>query len=149
MLIHAMFVYNKKKLIDKILHDDIFNYLDDQGERISKEKLYEHEKENFPDLEIDNITYDFALNLRQAPCYNSRTYVTKSLAVSYIPYCIIPMQRRLYKSRENGSGGANIYSISSKYVHDFHPEEFAYHYIESDRCDMITFKQALLEQWHR
>lgn len=149
MLIHAMFVYNKEKLIDKILHDDIFDYLDDQGEHISKEKLYEHEKENFPDLEFDNIAYDFALNLRQAPCYNSRTYVTRSLAFSYIPHCIIPMQRRLYKSRENGSGGANIYSISSKYVHDFSPEEFAYHYIESDRCDMITFKQALSEQWHR
>ena len=55
MLIHAMFVYNKKTLIDKILHDDIFNYLDDQGEHISKEKLYEHEKENCPDLELDNI----------------------------------------------------------------------------------------------
>ena len=149
MLIHAMFVYNKKTLIDKILYNDIFNYLDDQGEHISKEKLYEHEKENFPDLELENITYDFAFNLRQAPCYNSRICVTRSLAVSYIPYCIIPMQRRLYKSRENGYGGANIYSISSKYVHDFFPEEFAYHYIESDRCDMITFKQALSEQWHR
>lgn len=149
MLIHAMFVYNKKKLIDKILHDDIFNYLDDQGEHISKEKLYEHEKENFPDLELDNIAYDFALNLRQAPFYNSRTYVTRSLAVSYIPCCIIPMQRRLYKSRENGYGGNNIYSISAKYVHDYSPEEFKDHYIESDRCDMITFKQALSEQWHR
>ena len=61
MLIHAMFVYNKKTLIDKILYNDIFNYLDDQGEHISKEKLYEHEKENCPDLEIDNIAYDFAL----------------------------------------------------------------------------------------
>ena len=107
MLIHAMFVYNKKTLIDKILYNDIFNYLDDQGEHISKEKLYEHEKENFQDLELENITYDFAFNLRQAPCYNSRTYVTRSLAVSYIPHCIIPMQRRLYKSRENGYGGSN------------------------------------------
>ena len=87
MTIHAMFVYNKKTLIDKILYNDIFNYLDDQGEHISKEKLYEHEKENCPDLEIDNITYDFALNLRQAPCYNSHISVTRSLAVSYIPYC--------------------------------------------------------------
>ena len=149
MLIHAMFVYNKKTLIDKILYDDIFDYLDAQGEHISKEKLYEHEKENFPDLEFDNIAYDFALNLRQAPCYNSRTYVTRSLAVSYIPYCIIPMQRRLYKSRENGYGGSNIYSISAKYVHDYPQEQFKDHYIESDRCDMITFKQALSEQWHR
>lgn len=32
MTIHAMFVNNKKTLIDKILYDDIFNYLDDQGE---------------------------------------------------------------------------------------------------------------------
>lgn len=31
MTIHAMFVYNKKILIDKILYDDIFNYLDDQA----------------------------------------------------------------------------------------------------------------------
>lgn len=149
MLIHAMFVYNKKTLIDKILYNDIFNYLDDQGEHISKEKIYEHEKENCQNLEIDNIAYDFALNLRQAPCYNSHISVTRSLAISYIPYCIIPTQRRLYKSRENGYGGNNIYSISSKYVHDYPPEQFKDHYIESDRCDMITFKQALSEQWHR
>lgn len=149
MTIHAMFVYNKKTLIDKILYDDIFNYLDDQGEHISKEKLYEHEKENCQDLEVENIAYDFALNLRQSPCYNSHISVTRLLAVSYIPHCIIPMQRRLYKSRENGYGGNNIYSISAKYAHDFSPEQIEKHYIESDRCDGITFRQALLDQWHR
>lgn len=149
MTIHAMFVYNKKILIDKILYDDIFNYLDDQGEHISKEKLYEHEKENCPDLEVENIAYDFALNLRQVPCYNSHISVTRSLAVSYIPHCIMPMQRKLYKSRENGYGGNNIYSISAKYVYDYSQKEFENHYIESDRCDSITFRQALLNQWHR
>lgn len=142
MLVHSMYVYYDKKLIDIIQYDDIFEFLENSGWCMSMRKLYEYEKAKNEEVEDqERLNYDFKLNLLQAYNYNTQINITKKVAVSIIPHCLLPRTRKLVKSRENGYGGNNIYSISKFYINDIDYVNNAL--VEADRCDCINLIDAL------
>lgn len=78
MLVHSMYVYYDKKLIDIIQYDDIFKFLEDSGWCMSMHKLFEYEsvKNEFVE-DKEKLKYDFKLNLLQAYNYNTQINITK------------------------------------------------------------------------